>query len=112
MAEEQQELREYIITKKVGDGEPIQDKSSENYTGEASVQYPNGDQYEGFFKNGVREGEGSMVYGETGNKYEGEWKNNLKDGIGKMTFGTEAEYTGHFTKGKRCGEGVYKYLKL
>ena len=52
-----------------------------------------------------------MIYGETGNKYEGEWKNNLKDGIGKMTFGTEAEYTGHFTQGKRCGEGVYKYLK-
>ena len=52
-----------------------------------------------------------MTYGETGNKYEGEWKNNLKDGIGKMTFGTEAEYTGHFTQGKRSGEGVYKYLK-
>ena len=52
-----------------------------------------------------------MTYGETGNKYEGQWKNNLKDGIGKMTFGTDAEYTGHFTQGKRCGQGVYKYLK-
>ena len=24
------------------------------------------------FKNGIREGEGTMTYGETGNKYEGE----------------------------------------
>ena len=28
-----------------------------------------------------------------------------------MTFGTVGEYYGHFEKGKRCGEGVYKYLK-
>ena len=111
MAEEAPELKEYVINKIGEDGQPFADKSSENYTGKAQVQYPNGDQYDGDFKNGIREGEGTMTYGETGNKYEGQWKNNLKDGIGKMTFGTEGEYTGHFTKGKRCGEGVYKYLK-
>ena len=111
MADDQQELREYVINKIGEDGQPVPDKSSENYTGKAEVQYPNGDQYNGDFKNGIREGEGTMVYGESGNKYEGQWKNNLKDGIGKMTFGTDAEYTGHFTEGKRCGEGVYKYLK-
>ena len=53
-----------------------------------------------------------MVYGESGNKYYGQWKNNLKDGIGIMTFGTNAIYTDRFTKGKRYGEGVYKYLKI
>ena len=111
MTEEQQELKEYVINKIGEDGQPVPDKSSENYTGKAQVQYPNGDTYEGDFKNGVREGEGTMTYGESGNKYEGQWKNNYKDGIGKMTFGTEAEYYGHFVKGKRWGEGVYKYLK-
>ena len=84
MAEEPQELREYVINKIGEDGQPVADKSSENYTGKAQVQYPNGDQYDGDFKNGVREGEGTMVYGESGNKYEGQWKNNLKEGGKKV----------------------------
>ena len=109
--DQQQELKEYVITKILEDGTQNPEKSSEHYTGKAQVQYPNGDTYEGMFNDGVREGQGTMIYGESGNKYEGEWKKNLKDGIGKMTFGTEGEYTGHFTEGKRCGEGVYKYLK-
>ena len=113
MAEEgeQQELKEYQITKYDKDGNPQVDKSSEHYTGKAQVQYPNGDVYDGMFNDGVREGEGTMTYGESGNKYVGQWKNNLKDGIGKMTFGTNGEYTGHFSAGKRDGEGVYKYTK-
>ena len=113
MSDEQQppELKEYVITKIDENGQTVQDKSSENYTGRAQVQYPNGDVYDGFFKDGLRDGQGTMTYPEAGTKYEGLWKNNLKDGIGKMTFGTEGEYTGHFTAGQRCGEGVYKYLK-
>ena len=112
MAEEQQqELKEYVITKIGEDGKTTQDKTSEDYTGRAQVQYPNGDVFDGFFLNGVRDGKGTMTYAEQGTKYEGEWKNNLKEGIGKMTFGTEGEYTGHFVAGQRNGEGVYKYLK-
>ena len=112
MAEEQQqELKEYVITKIGEDGRTVQDKSSEDYTGKAQVQYPNGDVYEGTFLNGVRDGKGTMTYAEQGTKYEGEWKNNLKEGIGKMTFGTDGEYTGHFVAGERSGEGIYKYLK-
>ena len=112
MAEEQQqEMKEYVITKISEDGKSVTDKSSEDYTGRAQVQYPNGDVFDGFFLNGVRDGKGTMTYAEQGTKYEGEWKNNLKEGIGKMTFGTEGEYTGHFVAGQRNGEGVYKYLK-
>ena len=112
MAEEQQqELKEYVITKIGEDGKTVTDKSSEDYTGRAQVQYPNGDVFDGFFLNGVRDGKGIMTYAEQGTKYDGEWKNNLKEGIGKMTFGTEGEYTGHFVAGQRSGEGVYKYLK-
>ena len=112
MAEEQQqEMKEYVITKISEDGKSVTDKSSEDYTGRAQVQYPNGDVFDGFFLNGVRDGKGTMTYAEQGTKYEGEWKNNLKEGISKMTFGTEGEYTGHFVAGQRNGEGVYKYLK-
>jgi hypothetical protein len=105
------EQREYKITKVGEDGNPVEDKSSKDYTGKAQVQYTNGDTYDGDFKDGVREGYGVYTYGETGNKYEGEWRQNKKNGIGKMTFGTEGEYYGHFEDGKRNGEGVYKYLK-
>ena len=112
MAEEQQqELKEYVITKITEDGKSSKEKSSEDYTGRAQVQYPNGDVFDGYFLNGVRDGKGTMTYAEQGTKYEGKWKNNLKEGIGKMTFGTEGEYTGHFVAGQRSGEGVYKYLK-
>lgn len=75
------------------------------------MQYPNGDTYDGMFNNGVREGTGVYLYGETGHKYEGEWFGNLKHGIGKMTFANVGEYYGRFENGKRHGEGVYKYTK-
>ena len=53
MAEEQQqELKEYVITKISEDGKTTQDKTSEDYTGRAQVQYPNGDVFDGFFLNG------------------------------------------------------------
>ena len=52
MAEEQQqELKEYVITKIAEDGKTIQDKTSEDYTGRAQVQYPNGDVFDGYFLN-------------------------------------------------------------
>lgn len=110
MAEEQ-EQKEYIITKYPEDGsQPIQDKSSLDYTGRAQVQYPNGDIFDGFFQNGLKHGVGTYTYSD-GNKFEGEWKDNKKTGIGKMTYGAYAEYNGHFENGKRDGEGVYKFLK-
>jgi hypothetical protein len=110
MAEEV-EQKEYIITKYPEDGsQPFQDKSSVDYTGKAQVQYPNGDIYDGYFKDGLREGKGIYTYSD-GNKFDGEWKNNKKTGIGKMTYGAYAEYVGHFEEGKRDGEGVYRFLK-
>ena len=105
------ETKEYVTTKIGEDGKPFTDKSSKDYTGKAQVQYPNGDSYDGGFKDGLRDGEGTYTYAEAGNKYEGEWKLNKKNGIGKMTFGADGEYYGHFENGKRSGEGVYKYLK-
>ena len=111
MSEEEQPVaKEYVITKYGDDGKPYQDKSSKDYTGKAQVQYTNGDTYDGDFKDGVRDGEGTYTYSEAGNKYEGQWKDNLKSGIGKMTFGGDGEYYGHFENGKRWGKDVYKYL--
>lgn len=53
----------------------------------------NGDKYEGDFKNGVKEGNGTffplIILGimnyMNGDKYEGEWKDNMKNGHGNFT---------------------------
>lgn len=89
----------------------ITEKSSRNYTGRASVEYLTGDKYEGDFKDGLRDGVGTYLYGESGNRYEGEWVLNKKHGIGKMNFANEGEYFGRFENGRRHGEGVFKYKK-
>ncbi len=40
--------------------------------------------YLGYFKEGVRAGQGIFFYTD-GSKYEGEWSNNLKHGYGMFT---------------------------
>ena len=40
-------------------------------------------------------------------KYEGEFKNGKKDGKGTMTYKNEYEYQGDWKNGKRDGKGVY-----
>lgn len=42
-------------------------------------------QYKGYWKNGLKNGEGMMKYAN-GDEYEGLWKNDKKEGPGKMTF--------------------------
>ena len=45
-------------------------------------KYKNGNEYRGEFKNGVKDGKGTMYY-KNGYVYEGDWKNGKRDGIGK-----------------------------
>jgi len=52
--------------------------------------YANGDEYEGNWKNDLREGIGNLLYNslgtlikENGDKYEGEWKEDQMTGKGK-----------------------------
>ena len=112
--EENPDEKAYTIIKYLEDGQVITEHNSRNYTGRASVTYANQDRYEGDFKDGLREGNGTYTYFKEegpGNRYEGEWLANKKHGIGKMTFGGVGEYFGRFENGKRHGEGVFKYNK-
>lgn len=58
--------------------------------------------YEGSFKNGKPEGNGTMDYGE-GNKYQGEWKNGVEHGRGLLyekNVATQIEYDNGVKIGK------------
>lgn len=84
--------------------------TSRGQTGRALlVQYPNGDTYEGYYIDGIREGRGVYRYASNGEKYDGEWIQNMKHGIGRMTYATAGEYNGFWENGRRHGEGVFHY---
>lgn len=99
-----EEGEEFVLI--VEDGSQL--KSSWNYTGKATATYPNGEIYEGEFKDGKKHGQGTYTY-LSGDKYIGGFENDKKHGIGKLTFNENGEYHGYFKDGRREGEGVFKY---
>ena len=48
-------------------------KTSRGYTSKAIAHYPNGDVYDGYFVEGIREGRGTYRYFSNGEKYDGDW---------------------------------------
>ena len=55
-------------------------------------EFPNGVRYEGEVnRQGLPEGQGTIVYPD-GSNYEGEWKNGMKDGRGRQVFTESEEY--------------------
>jgi hypothetical protein len=78
------------------------------------LTFTNGDIYDGFFKNGMKNGYGVYIYhtnlkslsSPSINKYEGQWVNDQKDGQGKeYTSENQEYYEGNFTMGKRDAFG-------
>jgi hypothetical protein len=65
------------------------------------------EEYEGEFKNGLREGYGKYIY-EDGSFYIGEWKNGLKNGKGIIYYKNYTiKYEGNFLNGLFSGYGKY-----
>lgn len=68
--------------------------------------YPNGDSYDGEFRNYLRDGFGVFTERATGNVYEGEWKQNLRQGSGVLTSGMkDFIYDGAWSQDLRSGYG-------
>jgi hypothetical protein len=78
------------------------------------MEYSNGDHYEGWWANGLREGEGKMtwyrptVFDEDhhGWRYIGHWKAGKFHGHGELWYDVEGgKYSGYFEEGRRHGCG-------
>lgn len=64
--------------------------------------------YDGELANGLRQGEGKMLY-DSGNSYEGDFKNNKFDGSrGLYRWSDGTEYEGYWKEGAFDGIGVYR----
>merc|ERR1711988_1125477 len=97
--------------------------------GRGHATYPNGDEYEGEYKDGMRHGQGTYKWAkmetdqegvskqaldDEGKKvfqseYTGQYDSNLKDGEGTFNYPDGSKYQGNWRHDKRHGDGVYWY---
>ena len=62
--------------------------------------WSDGRRYEGEFKNGIKDGEGTFEW-PNGKKYIGTWKNNKQHGKGEITLPKGSSKKGEWVNGKR-----------
>ena len=94
--------------------------------GYGTINYNNGDFYEGNIKNNLKYGNGVLItksgksvgnfdniyfsgtkYYTNSNKYEGNLINDLRDGLGTLYFSDGRKYSGNFSNNKIKGFGTY-----
>lgn len=71
-------------------------------------KYPNGDRYEGEWKDGAPNGNGKMIYAN-GDIYIGSWLSGNKHGEGEMTYANGDHYGGSWRTGAKDGDGKMIY---
>jgi len=71
-------------------------------------QWPNRDKYEGNFKNGKANGQGTCYFAD-GRKYVGNWKNGKRDGQGTFTRSDGRKYVGNWKNDKFEGQGTFTW---
>ena len=82
--------------------------SNGNYEGKGYILWPNGDSYEGEFKEGYRHGKGTYKY-KNGNTYTGDFIYSKRTGKGVYTFKSGERYEGEFKDNKFNGTGTYYF---
>ena len=65
---------------------------------------PDGDVYEGKYKDGLQEGHGVYTFVD-GRKYDGQWVKGMMHGTGLFSYGRGNEYNGEYREGKPHGHG-------
>ena len=77
------------------------------WQGATVVNYPNGNRYEGQYKDNKRNGKGTFTYSDA--KYTGDWDNDSRHGVGTMTYPSGEIYTGQWCDGEKHGKGTVTY---
>lgn len=78
--------------------------SSSEPHGKGTKTYPNGDFYEGEWKNGKLNGHGICVIGKE--RYNGDFANDCFEGVGTYKYKNGALYSGEWKADKWHGEGI------
>ena len=77
------------------------------------MTYPNGDIYEGEWKDNKSHGQGTFFYladnKNKGDKYVGEYKDDKKSGYGTYSYADGDKYVGEWKDGKSHGQGTYTW---
>lgn len=71
-----------------------------------SYRYPKGGEYEGWWYDGLRQGDGTFTFFDY--RYEGEWDKDQKSGKGSLQFPNGATYVGDWVDDLPNGHGVYR----
>ncbi|RXZ78818.1 hypothetical protein EBB07_25260 [Paenibacillaceae bacterium] len=79
--------------------------SAENYR---SIAYPDGEQYRGEMKDGLKHGYGIYTW-KDGTKYEGDWRADFEHGIGEKYYSNGDSYIGKWEEGLFEGKGTYRW---
>ena len=74
--------------------------------GKGTFKWPNGDQYNGEWKNEKPHGLGTFAWVD-GTKYIGDWKFGLQDGQGTVTWANGDKYIGGRKNGQADGQGTF-----
>ena len=88
--------------------------ANDKFNGFGKEGLPNGNIYEGYFKDGQRHGEGLMEYVKVpgsvaDGKYQGDWVEGKYNGRGKEKYKNGNVYEGQFKNDKRHGKGRMEY---
>ena len=76
---------------------------------DGTIDYINGDKFEGAIWEGKAHGKGKIKY-KNGDQYQGRFANDLKEGDGIYKFKNGNIYQGTFKKGLFDGQGTFRFV--
>jgi hypothetical protein len=95
-------------TKTLYNGKVIRGMSEGGIIKKGTIDYPNGDKYEGEIMGDMAFGEGDMNYAN-GDWYTGQFEQDKRNGWGKLVMKKGNIYKGNFLNNKYEGEGEFQF---
>ena len=84
------------------EGDWINDKAE----GNGKYIFEDGEYYIGHWKNGLRDGKGTLYYPNSKIAYKGDFLNNNYDGIGQFIYTDDSYYIGQWKNNFKHGKGT------